>query len=586
MANRKILGGNALPVWATNTRARQGGAALPVALIDPVTGDFSQLLDATAANALSKLTKNLVLDPLTLTSTKTDVGGVEIVNVAYDAFRANINGDWYDIPAGNIDLNAADVPLPINIYGYVYLDGTAPTVTVNTTSPDDQVALNHNFAWMFVARITSIAGASIIRFLRRAFTAADLFLHYAGEWDYYTEPLWISGGNITIQADDGSINITSLAYRRLRFDGTTLNYLDADIVEDSETMISSVNQVVTYSDGTAVTAGKYVKLLLGSLVGAGGDAPLIIVRQGKPTVEYATLVEAKIDAENVAAASWPTNYQGAVVPIAYIVMLKGDATDLETVDIRATGTGTGGGGGGTTDHGALSGLGDDDHTQYLLIDGTRAMTGALDMGAFAIDNAGPVKSGDVAGGDYSETETDGTLHFVGGATVWRDFNFGVGALGAGASAPDLVPVNGTGVVLYGFDGNVTTEQLYASLEMDHEWKEGSVIYPHIHWMPTTNNAGNVKWQLEYIWVDKNHGAVGASTTITVTADAGGVAWDSRFTNFPTIDGTGKTIGSQMMIRLFRNPADVADTYPNDATVITFGFHVEVDTVGSREIATK
>lgn len=30
------------------------------------------------------------------------------------------------------------------------------------------------------------------------------------------------------------------------------------------------------------------------------------------------------------------------------------------------------------DHGALSGKGDDDHTQYLLVDGTRAMTGGLD----------------------------------------------------------------------------------------------------------------------------------------------------------------------------------------------------------------
>ena len=33
--------------------------------------------------------------------------------------------------------------------------------------------------------------------------------------------------------------------------------------------------------------------------------------------------------------------------------------------------------GGTTDHGALAGLGDDDHTQYSLADGTRAYTGAV-----------------------------------------------------------------------------------------------------------------------------------------------------------------------------------------------------------------
>jgi hypothetical protein len=37
----------------------------------------------------------------------------------------------------------------------------------------------------------------------------------------------------------------------------------------------------------------------------------------------------------------------------------------------------GGGGGGVTDHGALSGLADDDHTQYALVDGTRAFTGNI-----------------------------------------------------------------------------------------------------------------------------------------------------------------------------------------------------------------
>ena len=38
-------------------------------------------------------------------------------------------------------------------------------------------------------------------------------------------------------------------------------------------------------------------------------------------------------------------------------------------------------GGGVTDHGALTGLADDDHTQYLLVNGNRAMTGNLSMGA-------------------------------------------------------------------------------------------------------------------------------------------------------------------------------------------------------------
>lgn len=44
--------------------------------------------------------------------------------------------------------------------------------------------------------------------------------------------------------------------------------------------------------------------------------------------------------------------------------------------------------GTTIDHGSLLGLGDDDHTQYLLIDGTRAMTGNLDLGNNNLLNPG------------------------------------------------------------------------------------------------------------------------------------------------------------------------------------------------------
>lgn len=52
---------------------------------------------------------------------------------------------------------------------------------------------------------------------------------------------------------------------------------------------------------------------------------------------------------------------------------------------------------GVTDHGALTGLGDDDHTQYLLVSGARAMSGALDMGAQQITNVGNVDGVDVSG---------------------------------------------------------------------------------------------------------------------------------------------------------------------------------------------
>lgn len=48
------------------------------------------------------------------------------------------------------------------------------------------------------------------------------------------------------------------------------------------------------------------------------------------------------------------------------------------------------------DHGGLTGLADDDHTQYHLTDGTRAMSGNLDMGTNAITNVGNVDGRDVS----------------------------------------------------------------------------------------------------------------------------------------------------------------------------------------------
>lgn len=53
-------------------------------------------------------------------------------------------------------------------------------------------------------------------------------------------------------------------------------------------------------------------------------------------------------------------------------------------------------------HGSLSGLGDDDHTQYLLANGTRAMAGDLDMGGNNVTSAGDVTaSGTTESGDYT-----------------------------------------------------------------------------------------------------------------------------------------------------------------------------------------
>lgn len=188
--------------------------------------------------------------------------------------------------------------------------------------------------------------------------------------------------------------------------------------------------------------------------------------------------------------------------------------------------------------------------------------------------------------DYAEFESDGFLAFHGEARAWIDFNFGVGSLTRGASAPDLITLSATNIQTLGFNGVNTPEQVSTVIEINHNWAEGTEIEPHVHWYATDGNAGNVKWQLEYVLVDGHSGdTVPAPTTISVVSAAAG-AWVSIYEDFPGIDATGITIGYQMHIRLFRDPTDPQDTYGSDAALATMGLHVLVDTLGSRGEYTK
>ena len=69
------------------------------------------------------------------------------------------------------------------------------------------------------------------------------------------------------------------------------------------------------------------------------------------------------------------------------------------------------------DHGALLGLGDDDHTQYLLVDGTRAMAGDLNLGGNNLTTVGLVDGVDVSTHDHSGAGQGGTVDHVNLASI-------------------------------------------------------------------------------------------------------------------------------------------------------------------------
>lgn len=142
-----------------------------------------------------------------------------------------------------------------------------------------------------------------------------------------------------------------------------------------------------------------------------------------------------------------------------------------------------------------------------------------------------------------------------------------------------------------FDKN-TMEQVFFEIQLPHRYKVGSNISPHVHWVPKANGgAGHVvSWGLEYVWASIGETFSGTSTTIygnahTPSADTSVIANRHYLTSLTDIIGTGKGFSSMLICRLFRNATgggDSADTYDDDAGLLEFDVHFEIDSPGTRE----
>lgn len=108
------------------------------------------------------------------------------------------------------------------------------------------------------------------------------------------------------------------------------------------------------------------------------------------------------------------------------------------------------------DHGNLIGLNDDDHQQYLLTSGARAMTGSLNMGNFDITNAYKITNKTViTTPSYTTATTNGTLTLTSASSTVQFIT------GTAAGYSIVLPVattipNGTNFEIYNRTGSPMT----------------------------------------------------------------------------------------------------------------------------------
>lgn len=182
---------------------------------------------------------------------------------------------------------------------------------------------------------------------------------------------------------------------------------------------------------------------------------------------------------------------------------------------------------------------------------------------------------------YTDIEADGTIRFYLAATPWIDLDIDLMQSALGASAPDIGTVGAGTIKHLLFDGISTTEDVHGHKEINHDIKL-DVLKPHLHWIPTTTDSGNVKWNLTYSIT--NNGDSDSETTISVVTAAPG-AVQSTFSAFPDIDVSSFTAGAQFSFRLFRDPTDGDDTYAHDVATKSLGLHAERQSLGTRTTIT-
>ncbi|MCH9835903.1 hypothetical protein K0U83_09585 [bacterium] len=146
-------------------------------------------------------------------------------------------------------------------------------------------------------------------------------------------------------------------------------------------------------------------------------------------------------------------------------------------------------------------------------------------------------------------------------------------------------------VAFDADARHTEEQLSYIVQMPHAWKEGTTLYPHVHWIQTTADYPN--WLLSYR-VYNNNESPGSWTLAPI--DSHVFTWSSgslaQISAFPSITMTGKSLSCLLDVKLWRDAANGsgefvgAESSPVSVLMKEFDIHYEIDSLGSNEPFTK
>lgn len=231
-----------------------------------------------------------------------------------------------------------------------------------------------------------------------------------------------------------------------------------------------------------------------------------------------------------------------------------------------------------------------------LVSTTDASTIATPATSLLVYNTNASITGDDADGvgfyyNSGTTVAPVWTRLVGQTTRWDDLRI---TMDRGSDATQIDFFSGSsGPQIWFFRNNSGVESMSFTVQLPHTWKEGTSIFPHIHWTPKSTATGNVEWNFEYTWANYEPGTpeVFPAVSSTTVVSTGPFTAKSHMITALTsgdlgIDGTGKKISSVLICRIWRNSSNAADTYEANAGLLFMDFHILVDGYGSVNKYTK
>lgn len=120
-----------------------------------------------------------------------------------------------------------------------------------------------------------------------------------------------------------------------------------------------------------------------------------------------------------------------------------------------------------------------------------------------------------------------------------------------------------------------TNELQFVLVLPYDYAEGTDIYPFVQWSQSSTGAGNAIWGIEYSVAPSYDTTVfPATTSITLTDAAPGVAYKLQLGEFAAVTGTTFLPNTVLLLRVYRDGAAGGDTLADTAFLHAVGVHYE------------